>query len=145
MKKIIGVLLTLLLITVSGCSRQKQEKKAELPTEANSTDTLQPLMAKSQANFQNIYYGLVFLDKMKIEKGTANMIKISQFLQDKILPQHQIYSRDWKEMCDKQQSISEEIMKHFVAGDYEKTAHSFGQLLGVCVECHKLFRFAKKN
>ena len=113
--------------------------------EPNSSDALQPLMSKSQANLRYLIYGLLNFDRVKLEKSTKNLIAISQYLPKTALPHHQSSIKEFEQLAQDQQQILEDLRQNFLENNNEQAAALFGKLITNCVKCHKIFRFGEKG
>ncbi len=146
MKKLGCFLLAIMLIgSVASCSSSSSDKKKKkqdyISLEPDPNDALQPIMTKLQANLDYLIYGLMNLDGSKIEKSVGNIITLSQYTAALPNYQHKGSSAEWEEFCTVQQNAVEDLKQNYLNQDYNAASSSLGDLLAVCVQCHKPYRF----
>ena len=122
------------------CSSQGEKKQTRADSlVASGSDSLQPLMAKTQANLRYLARGLLSFDRAGLEKSSANLLQITRYVRDsKHKPQGK--KVDWQLLCDEQESLLEDMRREFGAQNYAAAADAFGKLVVVCVRCHEPYR-----
>ncbi len=132
-------LLALCGLSCGGQPPQKQETKLE-KMKPKAEDRLNTLMNRSWDNLEYLFYGFINYDLEKIKRATDNLIILSDYTAERISPAHRSHVVEWKEQCNVQRELVVKIRDEFENQNFEGAREHFVKLLGICMDCHKLYR-----
>ncbi len=140
--KAVVIVMVILMGGMTACGGgepKKVENKMEKMKPKNE-DRLNTLMARAWDNLTFMMYGFMNYDASKIEVSSKNLVEMSPLMAQRIGPQHRKYKAQWNDQCDRQQQLAANIEQQFASQNFEEAIKSFGDLLAVCMDCHKIYR-----
>jgi cytochrome c556 len=141
---VLGMVIVLTGMLVCGCGGKPPEQKRQEGMlermKPKKDDRLSALMTRGWDNLSYIVYGFMSYDNEKIKTGTTNIVAMSPYMAQRIGPQYMEYKREWKEQCEQQKEIAIALKQHFEEMKFEEALNSLNELIGVCMDCHKVYR-----
>ncbi len=142
--KFVSFLSVVFLIGMLGCGGEPPQKKAHENVlermKPKEEDRLTTIMDRSWDNLTYILYGFMNYDNEKIKMATDNLNVICPIMKKRIGPQYQQHKQEWQAQCDEQLRLSRNIRQQFEDQNFEGARNSLRDLVGVCMDCHKVYR-----
>ncbi len=134
-----------ILIGMLGCGGEETPQKKQYESRLEKMkpkpeDRLGTLMDRSWDNLTYILYGFMNYDNEKIKTATANLGVICPIMAKRIGPQYQQHKKEWQAQCDEQKRLVGALRRQFEAQDFEDARNTLRDLVGVCMDCHKVYR-----
>ena len=142
--KAVALLVMGALMGLLGCGGKSPEQKLQESKleklRPREEDRLSTLMDRGWDNLTYMMYGFMNYDNERIKVASANIVTMSPYMDKRIAPVYMKHREEWRDQCDQQQELAGIIRRQFEEKNFEASLTSLRDLVGVCMDCHKVYR-----